>query len=232
MISDAVDSLPLSSQLSLGQSRYAPKQPSILGIHRPFADVFTTSPQPANLKMSDDDRRARDASFQRMSFKAADWSPLPKLPKIAGQDQSTEVSNLPALDSIAGEKSFLTIGHPNTSKENVAPEAPRPSTSPTAQFIPPHLRAEGGRGSADIATKGDKSPKQESLAEANHVDVASIQHQPRTMIESGATRCVRVVGGEEDWTLQALYKKAERKGRKVEDIEDGKDFTGVSTLTR
>lgn len=50
----------------------------------------------------------------------------------------------------------------------------------------------------------------------------------REMIEKSATRCVKAIGVEEDWGMPALWKMAERKGRKVENIVEGVNAGGVS----
>ena len=47
-------------------------------------------------------------------------------------------------------------------------------------------------------------------------------------IAIGVTRCVRAVGVEADWSMDALVKIAERKNRKVEKIVDGQNAGGVS----
>ena len=52
----------------------------------------------------------------------------------------------------------------------------------------------------------------------------------RDWIDTGVTRCVRAVGVEEDWGIDALRKMGERKGKKLEGIEDGKTAGGVSIL--
>lgn len=50
----------------------------------------------------------------------------------------------------------------------------------------------------------------------------------REMIEKSVTRCVKAIGVEEDWGMPALWKMAERKGRKVENIVEGVNAGGVS----
>lgn len=49
------------------------------------------------------------------------------------------------------------------------------------------------------------------------------------MIDKSVTRCVKAVGVDEDWGMPALWKMAERKGRKVENILGGVNDGGVST---
>ena len=51
----------------------------------------------------------------------------------------------------------------------------------------------------------------------------------REMIDKLVTRCVKAIGVEEDWGMPALWKMAERKGRKVENIVEGINAGGVST---
>ena len=59
-------------------------------------------------------------------------------------------------------------------------------------------------------------------------DVDVIGGLLKGMLEAGATRCVRAIGVEKEWTIAALLKEAERKGRKVEKIVDTKTVGGVS----
>lgn len=60
---------------------------------------------------------------------------------------------------------------------------------------------------------------------AKDVDVVGgmLQH----WIDNGVTRCVRVVGVDEEWSTDALKKIAERKDRKLEGISDSKNPGGV-----
>ncbi|SLM39924.1 hypothetical protein LPUS_10587 [Lasallia pustulata] len=51
------------------------------------------------------------------------------------------------------------------------------------------------------------------------------------MIDKSVTRCVKAVGVDEDWGMPALWKMAERKGRKVENILGGVNDGGVRTVT-
>lgn len=48
-------------------------------------------------------------------------------------------------------------------------------------------------------------------------------------IDTGVTRCVKAVGVEEDFAVDTLRKMGERKGRRVESLEDGKTPGGVSS---
>lgn len=50
-------------------------------------------------------------------------------------------------------------------------------------------------------------------------------------IDTGASRCVRVIGVEEHWGKVALTKLAEVKGRVLEGMSDGVTPGGVSDLT-
>ncbi|KAL8953558.1 MAG: hypothetical protein Q9222_000553 [Ikaeria aurantiellina] len=49
----------------------------------------------------------------------------------------------------------------------------------------------------------------------------------REWTEKEFTRCVRVVGVDEEWTTKALHETASRKGRKVEKIIDGRNVNKV-----
>lgn len=59
-------------------------------------------------------------------------------------------------------------------------------------------------------------------------DVDVVSGLLREMMEKSVTRCVKAIGVEEDWGMPALWKMAERKGRKVENIVDGVNAGGVS----
>ena len=50
----------------------------------------------------------------------------------------------------------------------------------------------------------------------------------RGWIDTGVTRCVRAVGVDEDWSMDALREIGENKNRKIESIQDGKTLGGVS----
>ena len=50
----------------------------------------------------------------------------------------------------------------------------------------------------------------------------------RGWIDSGVTRCIRAVGVDEHWDEEDLMKIASRKNRKVEGIDDGKNYGNVS----
>ena len=60
-------------------------------------------------------------------------------------------------------------------------------------------------------------------------DVNVIGGLLKGFIEAGVTRCVKCIGVEEDWSLAALTKMAERKNRKLEGIEEMETRGGVST---
>ena len=62
-------------------------------------------------------------------------------------------------------------------------------------------------------------------------DVDVIGGLLRGWIDTGVTRCVKAVGVEADWGVEALRKMGERKGRRVEGMEDGKTPGGVSSIT-
>ena len=62
-------------------------------------------------------------------------------------------------------------------------------------------------------------------------DVDVIGGLLRGWIETGVTRCVRAVGVDEDFGIKALKKIGERKGRKVESVEDGVTPGGVGSST-
>ncbi|KAL8707549.1 MAG: hypothetical protein Q9220_007441 [cf. Caloplaca sp. 1 TL-2023] len=53
----------------------------------------------------------------------------------------------------------------------------------------------------------------------------------REWMEKEFTRCVRVIGVDEDWTLKALHETASRKGRKVEKIVDGTNVNKMRSVT-
>ena len=59
-------------------------------------------------------------------------------------------------------------------------------------------------------------------------DVDVIGGLLRGWIDTGVTRCVKAVGVEEEFGIEALRKMGERKGRRVESLEDGKTPGGVS----
>jgi hypothetical protein len=59
-------------------------------------------------------------------------------------------------------------------------------------------------------------------------DVDVIGGLLRGWIDTGVTRCVRAVGVDEDWGMDALRKLSENKGRKIEGVVDGKTAGGVS----
>ena len=59
-------------------------------------------------------------------------------------------------------------------------------------------------------------------------DVDVIGGLLRGWIDAGVTRCVRAVGVDEDWSMDALVKIGENKNRKIESIQDGKTPGGVS----
>ena len=52
----------------------------------------------------------------------------------------------------------------------------------------------------------------------------------REMMEKSVTRCVKAIGVAEDWGMPALWKMAESKGRKVENIVEGVNAGGVSRI--
>ena len=60
-------------------------------------------------------------------------------------------------------------------------------------------------------------------------DVDVIGGMLQEMIDKDVTRCVRAFGADEDWTIEGLRKMAERKGRRLEGIEDDMGTTGVSS---
>ena len=66
------------------------------------------------------------------------------------------------------------------------------------------------------------------LTEMNPGDVDVVGGKLRQWIDTGMTRCVRVVGVAGEWTVGRLYVLAEGKNRKVEAIEDGVNPGGVS----
>ena len=59
-------------------------------------------------------------------------------------------------------------------------------------------------------------------------DVDPVSGVLREWTEKEFTRCVRAVGVDEDWTMEALYETARKKGRKVEKIVDGTNVNKVS----
>ena len=59
-------------------------------------------------------------------------------------------------------------------------------------------------------------------------DVDIVGGMLQVWIEQGATRCVRAVGVEKDWTIYGLKKLAERKGRKLEGVTDKTNSHGAS----
>ncbi|KAL8902957.1 MAG: hypothetical protein Q9207_004257 [Kuettlingeria erythrocarpa] len=59
-------------------------------------------------------------------------------------------------------------------------------------------------------------------------DVDPVSGVLKEWIEKEFTRCVRAVGVDEDWTVQALNETASKKGRKVEKVIDGTNKSGVS----
>ncbi|KAI4155777.1 MAG: hypothetical protein LQ341_000137 [Variospora aurantia] len=61
-------------------------------------------------------------------------------------------------------------------------------------------------------------------------DVDPISGVLREWIEKEFTRCVRAVGVDEDWSLQALYETAGKKGRKVEKVVDGTNTNGMRSV--
>ena len=62
-------------------------------------------------------------------------------------------------------------------------------------------------------------------------DVDVIGGLLRGWIDMGVTRCVRAVGVDEDFGVEALRKMGERKGRRIESMEDGETPGGVSFPT-
>ena len=52
----------------------------------------------------------------------------------------------------------------------------------------------------------------------------------RSYIDQGCTRCVRVIGADDHWTLENLSEIATSKNRKVEHIKIEKNASGVSKL--
>lgn len=61
-------------------------------------------------------------------------------------------------------------------------------------------------------------------------DVDIVSSQLRTQLDCGATRCVRAIGADEDWSMAALQKVAESKCRKVEKIIDSCSPNEAGTL--
>ncbi|KAL8927433.1 MAG: hypothetical protein Q9208_002238 [Pyrenodesmia sp. 3 TL-2023] len=59
-------------------------------------------------------------------------------------------------------------------------------------------------------------------------DVDPVSGMLKEWIEKEFTRCVRAVGVDEDWTMQALNETATKKGRKIEKVIDGTNKSGVS----
>ena len=59
-------------------------------------------------------------------------------------------------------------------------------------------------------------------------DVDVIGGLLRGWIDTGVTRCVKAVGVDEEFGVEALRKMGERKDRKVESMEDGETPSGVS----
>lgn len=103
MISDELDKIPEERFMSLGDSRYAPKNHSRLSTTARSSSTSFFSPVPRATKPRD------DPSFTRMSFKAADTPTIPAF-----------VNPTPKTIS-AAEKSFLTQDPPSAAglKENV-----------------------------------------------------------------------------------------------------------------
>ena len=60
-------------------------------------------------------------------------------------------------------------------------------------------------------------------------DVDVIGGLLRGWIDTGVTRCVRAVGVDGDFGIEALKKMGERKGRRIEDMDDGETSGGVSS---
>lgn len=61
-------------------------------------------------------------------------------------------------------------------------------------------------------------------------DVNPVSGVLKEWIEKEFTRCVRAVGVDEDWTIEALNETATKKGRKIEKVVDGTNKSGVSFL--
>lgn len=61
-------------------------------------------------------------------------------------------------------------------------------------------------------------------------DVDPVSGVLKEWIEKEFTRCVRAVGVEKDWSVEALNKFAGNKGRKVEKVIDGSNKNGVSVI--
>ncbi|KAL8723034.1 MAG: hypothetical protein Q9225_000576 [Loekoesia sp. 1 TL-2023] len=103
MISDELDKIPEERFMSLGDSRYAPKNYSRLSTTARSGSTSFFSPVPRATKPRD------DPGFTRMSFKAADTPTIPAF-----------INPTPKTIS-AAEKSFLIQGPPSAAelKENV-----------------------------------------------------------------------------------------------------------------
>ena len=52
----------------------------------------------------------------------------------------------------------------------------------------------------------------------------------KSYIDQGYTRCVRVIGADDHWTIDSLWNIATSKNRKVEHIKIEKNTSGVSEL--
>ncbi|KAL8763367.1 MAG: hypothetical protein Q9184_000838 [Pyrenodesmia sp. 2 TL-2023] len=62
-------------------------------------------------------------------------------------------------------------------------------------------------------------------------DVDPVSGVLKEWIEKEFTRCVRAVGVDEDWTMQALNETATKKGRKIEKVIDGTNKSGMRSVT-
>ena len=177
IIVDAIDDLPPGSVASLGESRYAPRpfsssQVSSFNLRSQGPKDHHTS---AALKqLSPADRKAKDESFSRMSFQAADFTPTPSTnvshPSLIGEDihsskrapRSPLASTQTKLDNFVKSDTFSEL------KDNVGEPAGDSTMSKISSmkldkndkitshdenesdnvWIPPHLRASEKRSKA------------------------------------------------------------------------------------
>ncbi len=128
MIHDQVNALPNSSTFSLGDSRYAPKKPSLLSGVRPGVHV---SSSPTVSQMSTEQRKDHDLSFARMSFVTSE-EPPPRFPKLLSKQAGLSSKELDgaSVSYLTSSSAFKEAKHHvNSNDDNEeTPEMDKPAS--------------------------------------------------------------------------------------------------------